>query len=593
MKVLGTKIVNGKKLYLIDEQLIKAETGFSGNFYYVPIQGINSSDNLKTKFTTAKQLTKEQVEQLQNSPTSAKNIAIKEALEKTERLKKSEQAYKKRQETGIQSSQDLADETGAIGDKISLQNIPGIGQYVPDILDVTGAIGSMASGLGRIPLNLEKGNYGQAALSVAMPLGVGALAGVGAENTGQFVNNLANPLAGTGDLINNLGNKYLPNAYKLNPWAFKPNPKAYYRGVGKEGIKDVLETGVIKSRDTDLFPSPYFARPNEFETALYYNPEALIEAKGIDISKVKNIEPNQLIFKNKDAGAVPLNPEYVDEIYLGNVSPGFKQSGLENISTSNPNIRLLQKDWLRGYKEVPKPTSKFKSEIDWSKWNPDTPKYPELINEYNAIEESTKKAGTWMKNPDGSPFKGTPEQFIQQQSSWFKKYFRNSDITGYHGEPQILYNSSFEDFDTFIPSKSTIDNDFYFTNMKDKSLGYGNKTREVYLSDPTIDQNLNPSEYTFGAMNKKAYGYKGKDVNIDIMPGGDEYITKNPYIIKSAVGNVGFFDMTNPNIYKSIVGALATGTLGKQAVEKQEFGGKIKVLDTKIENGKKYFLINK
>ena len=127
MKVLGTKIVNGKKLYLIDEQLIKAETGFSGNFYYVPIQGINSSDNLKTKFTTAKQLTKEQVEQLQNSPTSAKNIAIKEALEKTERLKKSEQAYKKRQETGIQSSQDLADETGAIGDKISLQNIPGIG----------------------------------------------------------------------------------------------------------------------------------------------------------------------------------------------------------------------------------------------------------------------------------------------------------------------------------------------------------------------------------------------------------------------------------------------------------------------------------
>ena len=51
---------------------------------------------------------------------------------------------------------------------------------------------------------------------------------------------------------------------------------------------------------------------------------------------------------------------------------------------------------------------------------------------------------------------------------------------------------------------------------------------------------------------------------------------------------MGMFDMTNPNIYKSIVGALATGTLGKQAMEKKkEFGGTIKVLDTKIEGNKK------
>lgn len=68
-------------------------------------------------------------------------------------------------------------------------------------------------------------------------------------------------------------------------------------------------------------------------------------------------------------------------------------------------------------------TPEFKSEIDWSKWNPDTPNHPELINEYNKIEENTKKDGKWMKNEDGTPFDGTPEQFIQQQSSWFKKAF--------------------------------------------------------------------------------------------------------------------------------------------------------------------------
>ena len=147
----------------------------------------------------------------------------------------------------------------------------------------------------------------------------------------------------------------LKNAYKYNPWAFKPNPEAYYRGVGKKGIKDALESRVIKSRDQDLFPSPYFVRPNEFETALYYNPDALIEAKGIDVSQVKNIEPNQIIFKNKDAGAVPLNPEYVNEVYLGNITPGFKSSQLEHLSIDNPNIRLLQKDWLRGYKGIDTP----------------------------------------------------------------------------------------------------------------------------------------------------------------------------------------------------------------------------------------------
>ena len=151
---------------------------------------------------------------------------------------------------------------------------------------------------------------------------------------------------------NYLGNKYLPNAYKLNPKAFKPNPEAYYRGVGKEGIEDALKSGVIKSRDQDLFPSPYFARPNEFETALYYNPKALIEAKGIDVSKVNKIEPNQIIFKNKDAGVIPLNPNWVDEVYLGNNTPGFKFSQLKGIPIDNPNIKLLQKDWLRGYKPI-------------------------------------------------------------------------------------------------------------------------------------------------------------------------------------------------------------------------------------------------
>ena len=106
-----------------------------------------------------------------------------------------------------------------------------------------------------------------------------------------------------------------------------------------------------------------------------------------------------------------------------------------------------------GYKPVEVPKGNFQSEIDWANWNPETPNYPELINEYNAIEESTKKAGTWMKNPDGSAFQGTPEQFIQQRSSWFKKAFGDSKLVHPDGSPWILEHGSPKKFDTFDESK--------------------------------------------------------------------------------------------------------------------------------------------
>lgn len=203
--------------------------------------------------------------------------------------------------------------------------------------------------------------------------------------------------------------------------------------------------------------------------------------------------------------------------------------------------------------KVGKGLKNFKSEINWAKWNKEIPKNKTLMQEYNAIEQQAKANGTWMKNTDGSAFQGTPEQFIQQRSSSFKKYYGNTELTDYYGNPQIVHNSSFNDFDVFKNDLSTIDNNFYFSNSLDKSKQYGDKTRSVYLSDKSIKTDMNPYEYTYGSMNRKAYGYKGKDVNVDIMPGGDEYITKNPNIIKSAIGNNGMFDMTNPNIYKSLL----------------------------------------
>lgn len=124
----------------------------------------------------------------------------------------------------------------------------------------------------------------------------------------------------------------------------------------------------------------------------------------------------------------------------GSLSNFIRTVGAEQRIANTPN-------WLRGYPSVANKSSdlskSFKSEIDWSKWNPDTPKYPELIKEYNKIEEATKRTGTWMKNPDGSPFQGTPEQFIQQQSSWFKKAYPQGYNQVYRG---VSTNTSFPNF---------------------------------------------------------------------------------------------------------------------------------------------------
>jgi len=258
MEIVSTKIVNGKKMYLIDDTSNKlfANNGENVNPYYVPIQEINSSDNTKTKLTPKQELSKKEIQQLKTSPTAVQNIRDREKFEKEERLRKSEQAYQKRIKTGIQSSQDLADEIGAIGDKISLQNIPKIGQYIPNILDVTGGIGSMASGLGQIPLNLENRNYGQALFNLTTPLTVGALAGIGNPTTGQFINNLVNPLVGIGDLTKSGLREGVDLVHPIGRQLRKINKEGILQGLSEQEIKkrQLQEVGITSLQRKGYFP---------------------------------------------------------------------------------------------------------------------------------------------------------------------------------------------------------------------------------------------------------------------------------------------------------------------------------------------------
>lgn len=78
--------------------------------------------------------------------------------------------------------------------------------FFDDYINPANMVGVMGASLGSAPLRAQQeDSYMPYITSIGAPLAVGALAGIGTNSTGQFVNNLANPLAGTGDELINLG----------------------------------------------------------------------------------------------------------------------------------------------------------------------------------------------------------------------------------------------------------------------------------------------------------------------------------------------------------------------------------------------------
>lgn len=136
---------------------------------------------------------------------------------------------------------------------------------------------------------------------------------------------------------------FLKEAYKHNPWAFKPNSEMGYRMLGQEGFEDALQTGMLRakpipnqptsggislSRNTNRNPNtgkmqpaldrPYFADGivDERYAADYMAAVNKVENNLIPIPTHKGIAPAQ-------AGSIPLE-----------------------------NATLYKKDWLQGYKEI-------------------------------------------------------------------------------------------------------------------------------------------------------------------------------------------------------------------------------------------------
>ena len=224
------------------------------------------------------------------------------------------------------------------------------------------------------------------------------------------------------------------------------------------------------------------------------------------------------------------------------------------------------------------------------------------MKEYNAIEQSAKTNGTWMKNSDGSIFNGTPEQFIQQNSSNFKKAFPNGVDIAYRGvstqDPLLqskhgtgIFTANIEGANSYNNPSRSLDftkeldrmpfiknsenktnglHEFYVRNSDNKKVldAEGAYWSEINLKNSNI---IDDRAYIRGKLNKERVdvdqlaklmeeqGLNNIKVNNVIDNGGIGFQNivnhrKGNYL-KSTFGNNGMFDMSNPNIYKSLIPA--------------------------------------
>jgi hypothetical protein len=262
-----------------------------------------------------------------------------------------------------------------------------------------------------------------------------------------------------------------------------------------------------------------------------------------------------------------------------------RQHFVQNLVNTDPNIHSMG---MNPVKKLPLEKS-FKSEIDWAKWNKEIPDNKPLMKEYNAIEQSTKADGTWMKNPDGSKFSGTPEQFVQQNSKNFKKAFPNILKDSPTSPINILTHHSPNKFNAFDEAKKlsgvgqakygegiytvpkTYYDDFMTQDFKEMAMGkkpvyvgYGKNRYDLYANDIGVKQF--PVRKPVGINTHPLPAYKTRP-NTAVVPYNNQ--------LKSATGNNGMFDMSNPNIYKSLAPIMGAGALGAGLSEKALGGSTI------------------
>jgi len=175
----------------------------------------------------------------------------------------------------------------------------------------------------------------------------------GVSKGAELANSIGRTALVAGD---NLGAKYLPNAHKLNPKAFKPNVDAYYRGLGKTGLEDAIEMGYLRSNKMGKFGDDLYLS-SSFKEADYYSnnriPWTILDDGSIvdDMSRASGIDTGKY-FAEIPKKSVNAKPYHINDTQY-----------ITNETISLDKVRFLKEDWLKGYKQIEVP-NQINSSVD-------------------------------------------------------------------------------------------------------------------------------------------------------------------------------------------------------------------------------------
>jgi len=167
----------------------------------------------------------------------------------------------------------------------------------------------------------------------------------------------------------------LKNAYKVNPFAFKADPTKYYRQAGKAAYDDAMIEGKMyaKGQKELLEKNPNINYTNEYNASI-----AADEAGKFHLTKPANapfVQKGKLFYPidRKPTGTGYKGTKFADAEYLFEgalpdkaVLPRYQEKYLSSLNQSGgagvvrpefndlDNFKTYQKNWLKGYKEVPK-----------------------------------------------------------------------------------------------------------------------------------------------------------------------------------------------------------------------------------------------
>jgi len=154
----------------------KEEGGWLDKFDVPQAQGGYSTGDIASLPGVRKDIPLSKEQLAKNKKEVEERIKVKNAktlADRKARLAGAEKANAKPYSSIKSFTQQLADETQATGDKFRLfPNDPN--SVIDDYLNPGVFIGNLASGVGRVPLNIQQGNYGEAAWNIAAPAVAGA-----------------------------------------------------------------------------------------------------------------------------------------------------------------------------------------------------------------------------------------------------------------------------------------------------------------------------------------------------------------------------------------------------------------------------------